>query len=85
MNVLSMSLDDVLTDSKAESGSAFVSAACCIGAIEAFEYAGQMIFVYAYAVVADLYENMPVVCFVDAGDDLTILFAIFGRIFNQVN
>ena len=78
MNVLSMRFYDVFADGKTEAGTAFVSASCSISAIEPFENARQMVFVDAYTIVTDFDENMSVVGFVNAGNDLSVLFAILG-------
>ena len=76
MNGLSMCFNDMFADGKAEAGTAFVAAAGSIGAVESFKDPGKMIFVDADAIVTDLYKYMPVIGFVNTGNDGAILFAI---------
>ena len=68
----------MFANSQAKPGTAFVAAACSVCTVEPFEDSWKMIFVDADAVVADLYQNVTIICFINAGDYCSVLFAVLG-------
>src|ERR1700730_6707308 len=85
MNGLTMCFNDVFANGQSQTSAASVPASCRIRPVEPLEYAVKMFLFYAYAIVADLNQDMFFVCFINACCDKTIEFAVFAGIFCQVD
>src|SRR5689334_9215877 len=85
MNALAVRFNNVFANGKAQAGSSLIAAAGGIGAVKALKDAGQVFFFNTNAIVTDLNKYVLVVGVVNTGYYVTVLLAVFGGIFNQVN
>lgn len=75
-----MGFDDMFADGETEAAAGDIDAAAFFGAVEALEYAGEVFFADADAIVTDLDQDMFVVGLVHAGRDTAIAFAVLDGV-----
>ena len=80
-----MRFDDMFTNGEPQAGATFVAATRFIGSVKSFEYTGQVFFVNANTVVADLYQYFEFVGIVHTGYNGSVRLSIFRTVGNQVD
>ena len=85
MNVLSMRFYDVLANGQPQACTTNVSASAIVCSVEPFKDSWDVFLCDAHPIICYFYQDIFVICFINAGFNFSLLVAVFDGVVNQVD